>query len=560
MAKFKKSDIQKYYCSRSACFVLSILLKKPKLALSRDRKINEDFFVTKTHKALFIVIQNLAKMNVSTIGLGDIETYLATHDQLTYNRFFQIGDESEWILSLLDLNTDENNYDYYYFLLQKFAFLRAKMEMGQDVSDVLDMSEIDSKLLDEQYSIFIEASLEEIVRHYDSLNLEIKHRFTRRDEDSSRKAGVGGKELFKALKQDPDFGYRLTYGKTVDYLVRGARKGMLAIDSRESGSGKTRDALMQCCMLSCHTMWNHKTQQFEPNPYGKTVPSLYFGTELKLYKEIEPILWSVVSGVNSGSIKANNLTAEEEIRVERAIEILEESPIYLEREPNYDCRFIEDMVEKYVNDFGVEAIMIDYVELTPAMIGEYTRMTRGLQAREDSVLLNISTVLKNLTEEFDIFIKIYTQVNDSARRDGVRDSGAIKGSRSLQVRTDLAMVCMRPTEKELKLIEGLVNLHGKPTLCYHFYKNRDGEIAEFKVWVRFNLGTFEMEELFVTDWQSQEIKPKKANLRAREDEDEIMKELMSPNVEILGELPFDEETGEIVEERESRRSKGRRGR
>lgn len=310
-------------------------------------------------------------------------------------------------------------------------------------------------------------------------------------------------------------------------------------------------------MASCHTLWNHETKQFEPNPYGKVVPSLYFGTELKLYKEIEPILWSIVSGVNSGSIKANTLTPEEEERVHRAIEILEKSPIYLEREPNYDCRFLEDMVEKYVNDFGVEEIMIDYIELTPSMIGEYTRMTRGLQAREDSVLLNISTVLKNLTEEYDIFIKIYTQVNDSARREGVRDSGAIKGSRSLQVRTDLAVVCMRPTEKELKLVEGLVKLHGKPTLCFHFYKNRDGALAEFKVWVNFNLGTFEMKELFVTDWQSQEIKPAKANLMAREIEPNPFDELISDTVEIYEELPFDEGTGEIIENKPTKRGLGR---
>ena len=81
MAKIKRSDINKYYDSRAACYLLSCLLKKPKLALSRDRAYNENFFTTKTHKALYLVIENLAKMGVETVKLADIESYLATHDQ-----------------------------------------------------------------------------------------------------------------------------------------------------------------------------------------------------------------------------------------------------------------------------------------------------------------------------------------------------------------------------------------------------------------------------------------------------------------------------------------------
>ena len=158
---------------------------------------------------------------------------------------------------------------------------------------------------------------------------------------------------------------------------------------------------MQCAMLSCKELWSHKEQKFIPNPYGMTVPSLYFGTELKLKEEVQPILWSVVSGVESGKIKKHKLTQAEKERVEHAIEIIEQSQLYLEREPDYDCMFLENMIERYVTKFGVQAVMIDYVELTPPMIGEYVRLTRGLQAREDSVLLHVSTVLKELAEKYD---------------------------------------------------------------------------------------------------------------------------------------------------------------
>ena len=554
MAKIKRSDINKYYDSRAACYLLSCLLKKPKLALSRDRAYNENFFTTKTHKALYLVIENLAKMGVETVKLADIESYLATHDQLTYARFFgEVGDETEWILSLLEMDTDEGNYNYYYDMLQKFAFLRAKMENGQDVTDILDMNEIDSRILDNQYEHFIEMSMEEIIRHYDTLNLTVKHSFTRRSEEDSCHAGENIRSLREELAQNPDYGWRLSLGRYCDGLVRGARRGNLVVESRNSGMGKTRDALYQCVTLSCHTIWNHETRQFEPNPYGEIVPSLYFGTELKLHKEVKPLILAFISGVESGKIKKNNMTPEEEKRVDRAIEILEESPIYLEREPNYDCMFLENMIEKYVNQYEVGAIMIDYVELTPPMTPEYTRMTRGLQAREDSILLNVSTVLKNLAEEFDVFIKIYTQISDNARRDHtIRDSGAIKGSKSLQVRADLGVVVMRPVERELSMLKPLIDLYGEPNICLNIYKNRDGDLGEFKVWGKINLGNYHFEELFLTDWSYRPFREKieKVYLHSVV-EDEFTTELETDTVHIMedDDLPvFDEETGEIIEE------------
>ena len=541
--RVKRELLQKYNDPRACCYVLSCLLKNPRLLRDKNRYLDDSFFINKVHKALYIVIENLANSGLETVKLGDIESYLATHDELTYKRFFEVGDESDWILELLDLDTDEYNYEYYHDIIRKFAYLRAKIESGQDVTDILDMTEIDNKLVEQQYEVFMQTPLDDIIRYFGGLNLDVKSRFTARGTEEAKKAGEGAWELLEQLGQSPDYGYRLSTGKSMGSLARGARSGMLLIDSRESGTGKTRDALMQCVMMSCEEMWSHEEKRFIPNPYGMTVPSLYFGTELKLTKEVEPILWSIVSGVESGKIKKNKLSAGERERVEYAIEIIENSPIYLEREPDYDCMFLENMIEKYITKYGVGAVMIDYVELTPPMISEYVRLTRGLQAREDSVLLHVSTVLKNLTEKYDIFIKFYTQISDGARRDHtIRDSGAIKGSKSLQARTDLAMVTMRPTDKELKIVQPFVNEFGEPDIIFNVYKNRDGEIPMFRVFGKLDLGTFEFKELFITDWMYRPFKSvvKPANLVVDP----------TPN--------FDPLTGEVVEEEDKPKKSRRR--
>ena len=541
MARVRKDVLQRYYDSRSACYVLSMLMKKTKLLKSKERPLHESYFITKTHKALFIVIENLYKGGLESVKLGDIETYLATHDQLTYKRFFEVGDETEWILELLELETDETNYNYYYDIVRKFAFLRAKMETGQDVSDILDMSEVDSKLLDEQYRIFVETPLQEIIKEFDRRNMEVKGRFIQRNEEDSRKAGEDAEELFERLQQAPDMGWRHAGGQMMDTISRGCRRGMLTIESRESGCGKTRQGIQQCCMLACDTLWDYETQSFQPNPFNEVVPALYIGTEMKLYEEIEPIIWSVISGVEEDKIRSHSLTQQERERVLEAIQIAKRSEIYLENEPDYTCAFIEYKVDEYKVNHNIGALIFDYIELIPPLTAEYVQMSKGVAAREDMVLLHLSTHLKNLANSYDIYVHAFTQISNDARRDeGIRDSGAIKGGKSLQARADLAVVTMRPTHKEITALKPIIDKYHYPVpnLCYNVYKNRGGVLVMVKVWSIVNLGNMKIENLFATNWSFQRIRVDKSN-----------------TIRLEEEFIVDEETGEIIEQpKRSRKS------
>ena len=53
------------------------------------------------------------------------------------------------------------------------------------------------------------------------------------------------------------------------------------------------------CILSCEEMWDEEAKDFVPNPYGQTVPTLYMGTEMDLYREIEPIILVVLRNIKS---------------------------------------------------------------------------------------------------------------------------------------------------------------------------------------------------------------------------------------------------------------------
>lgn len=297
-------------------------------------------------------------------------------------------------------------------------------------------------------------------------------------------------------------------------------------------------------------MWDFNKRKFVKNPH-KPVASLYIGTEMELYEELEPMMWAFVSGVDEDKIHANTMTKDERIRVERAIEILKETELYLEDEENYDISFLSHTIEHYKTEHNIGAVAIDYLELTSALTSEFTQMTRGMGVREDQVLLNLSANIKNMAKRYDISIIGFTQTTDEARRDGVRDQRAVKGARSLPNKCDLGMVSFAPTKKELELLEeviekvGLNNYRCVPNICYSIYKNRGGKIKNIKIWGYQDLGTMEYVDLFCTD---------ESYVPVNVDKTFLMPNLMDEDVEVEAyeepDYTVDETTGEIIDEDE----------
>lgn len=508
--------LQKYYDRRSACKVLGCLMLKPNLIKSRTDIICSDYFGVRTHKVLYEVIEALAKTGqFETITLGDIENWMYNNAQVSYNKFFENGDESEWILNLIE-DADLNTYSYYLDIVRKYAFLRDKLSSGQDVSDILDETQLDLRLLEEQRQRFYEMTLEDIIKHYDRKNLDVKSKYVMRDREDSRKSGDDADEIWEEFKKSPDYGWR-SGSAFLDRISRGCRRGMFGLESRESGSGKSRTGVRRLCLLSCDELWSYEEQKFIPNPYGETIPTLYIGTEMDLRKEIEPIIWATISGVEEHKIRTQSYTKEEEERLLKAKEISKRSPIYLENEPNYDIEFLYTTVEEHILNHGIGAVIIDYIETTPALISEYARITRGMNISEHQVLFNLSTELKNIAKQYNVYVHAYTQIAEDARRNWeIRDSGAIKGSKSLQMKADLAIVAMKPTEKELLLVKESMarncNEDTEPNIVLHVYKCRGGSYGMVKIFGTQNLGSMKFVDLFITDWSykqfdGKDIKP-----------------------------------------------------
>lgn len=484
--------------------VLGCLMLQPYLIKNRKYKLDILDFTTPYHKTLFQTIHNLAIQGAEKIKLNDVETYLHNAKPIDYIQLFDKDfPGGEWINGLIE-DANVSNFDYYYNILIKMSVLRSKIESGVDVGDILDKNELDPNIIESQLERLDNMSIKDLLSHFDRKNLESKKRFVVEGNETDRKCGDNAEELRERLKKEPNFGFS-TESEYFNTITRGWRRKGFYLETRDSGMGKTRVAIKRLLLVTASKLWDEQSYTFKDNPHSLGNSALYIGTEMETYEEIEPMMWAFVSGVDEERIKKNELTEEEDERVDEAIKILKDTKLFLIDEEDYDITYLWYKVEQYVTEYGICAAALDYIELNNALIAEYIQQTRGMGAREDQVLLNLSRNIKNISKEFNLAFFGFTQTTDEARRDNIRDQRAVKGARSLPNKADVGIVSFEPTTKELDLLEPIISgetglvLQKEPNVCYSFYKNRGGSIKNVKIWGYQNLGTMRFIDLFCTD-------------------------------------------------------------
>lgn len=236
LIKANKGIMNKYYCARSACQVLGCLMLNPQLVNSKTYKLEPEYFINRNHRMLFDTIRGLAENGISEITLSDVESYMYNNSTLAYNRFFEMDNEADWILDLLE-DANLSNYEYYHGILQKYAYLRDMISIGVDVSDILDETEMESVHLEEQRKAFFKMDLNEIIKHYTTKMSSVRGTYTRRGVENSRKSGEGVDELLESFQQAPQYGWRTT-SQYLDGIIRGARRRSFSVISKDSGVGR----------------------------------------------------------------------------------------------------------------------------------------------------------------------------------------------------------------------------------------------------------------------------------------------------------------------------------
>lgn len=394
----------KYVDSEATVQLIGCILKQPSL-LDDEGKFffSEEDFVSEFHKIVFGSIYNLYQLGAKNINVKTIDDYLSNRPE-SY-AIYKAGRGPEWVRSVEE-SADLSNFEYYYNRVKKMTLLREYNRIGLDVSWIYDpdiLDDIDKK--QKQNNYVDNLSLNEIADLIDAKVMSIRASYVDNNSDESMSASQGIDDLFLSLQEIPDVGQPM-YGKYVNTITRGMRLGKLYLRSAASGVGKTRTMVADFCNCGCAKIW----EDGEWVDNGESLPCVFISTELEL-DELQTMMVAFLADINEENILNNVLSFNERTRIKEAIEIIKNSPLYVEVIPDFSLKDIENIIKRNIRTHQCRYIFYDYVHTSMKILEEITRRSGGIRLREDNILFLLSVKLKEICTQFNVFILTSTQLN-----------------------------------------------------------------------------------------------------------------------------------------------------
>lgn len=260
----------------------------------------------------------------------------------------------------------------------------------------------------------------------------------------------------------------------------------------------TRQMVGDACYLSFPFRYDSKLKKWKQE--GSDKKSLVIVTEQNK-TEIQKMVLAYLTDMNESKLRYGRFDEEEERVIRQALWVLNkyQNHMHIVKMPNPTNELIKAIVRENVLLHDVEYVFFDYIHICPSLLHEF----RGAGLRNDEILLFLSTTLKNLAAELEIFVLTSTQVNREANNaKGLRDETSIAGSKAVIDKGDVGLIMSRPSEEELDFLCGNGSpLEEIPNLVSDIYKVRSGEWNQLRIWSYIDMGTLRKVDLFVTDAQ-----------------------------------------------------------
>lgn len=469
--------------------VLCGLMLNPSYLMDSEKyNLSTDDFSSLLEKYIFAAIYNLQRNGAQSINIVDIDNYFDAHSEA--KDLFERSNGIEILQDALDI-VQPDNFPFYYQRLKKFNIIKDIKRMGFDTSQ-LYCEDLANPKAAEINDNFENMQVEEIFMFYKRKIMGVESKYQSGSSRPSIEASSGIRELIKNMKIHPEVGSRLQ-GQDFNTICRGARKGKFYIRTMASGVGKTRAAVGDACMLAYPIRYNSLKRMWELT--GATEKTLFIATEQKL-EEIQTLILAYLTDLNEETILYGYYTEEEEERVEKAILIMEKysENLIVKEMPDPSITQLKAVVRENWLNYDIQNVFYDYIFSSPSLLAEF----RDLKVREDVALAMMSSALKELAVELDIFVMSSTQTNAKIEEGkGIKNEAVIRGARSIIDKCDVACIVCRVTQEEEELISDIpTNII--PNQVMDVYKVRRGRYTNVKIWSYADLGTCRKEDLFVT--------------------------------------------------------------
>ena len=486
----------KYVDTTAIMQVIGSVFKNPQILDFTDKYtvVDEDF-ADEFHKIAFGAIYKIHELGADKITLENISDFLASRPKSA--AVFKQQKGEEWLLKVSETCLPEA-FDYYYSRLKKFTLLRAYDAYGVDVSDIYDADNIlDTKKKQIQEDLLDNSTLEQIADKIDNKIEMIRLKYVDDVGGEAIQAGEGIIELIDSLKEHPEVGTPL-FGPLINTVTRGARLKKFYLRSAPTGVGKSRTMIADACYIACNEIYD---ERFGWIHNGTKEPTLYIATEQEK-SEIQTMMLAFLSGVNEEHILNGTYERDEEERVRKAAQILTDSPLYIEELPDFSLKDIEDKIKKNIRDHDVKYVFHDYIHTSLKILEEITRRSGGVKLREDNILFMLSIRLKDICNQYGIFIMSGTQLNGEYQNSETPDQNLLRGAKAIADKIDYGAILLPVKDEDLVKLDKILctNVFEQPTIKMSVYKNRRGRYKGIYLWCRADLGCCRVEPMFCTTY------------------------------------------------------------
>lgn len=476
--------------------VIGCVYNNPQILEFEDKyTITDEDFPDEFHRTVFGAIYKIYELGAKTITLENLADFLSSRPKSA--AIYKKNDGDKWLLKVSDV-ASQLSFDFYYNRLKKMTLLRAYDNYGVDVSDIYDPDNIlDIKKKQLQEDLLDNSSLEEIADRVDRKISDIRLKYVDDTTGEAIQAGKGVLQLIQKFKDHPEVGVPL-YGRLVNTVTRGARLKKFYLRSAATGIGKTRSMIADACNIACNKIYD---ESFGWIKNGTSEPTLFITTEQEL-EEIQTMMLAFLSNVNEEHIINGEYEGDEEERVIKAAEILESSPLYVEELPDFSLKDVENTIKKNIRDHDVKYIFHDYIHTSLKILEEITKRSGGVKLREDNILFMLSNKLKDICNQYGVFIMSATQLNGDYQEAKTPDQNLLRGAKSIADKIDYGSILLSVKEEDIDALDSILssNIFEKPTIKMSVYKNRRGRYKGIIMWCKADLGTCRIQPMFCTTY------------------------------------------------------------
>jgi len=443
--------------------VVGSLLQNPELLISGEYQLDLDDFPEEKrfYKIVYAAIHTLFNTDRKTINILDIDTYLSKY-QSQYE-IFKINNGIEYLQSAKKL-ANPDAYNESCLTLKKFSLLRRLKKENFYIDEIYDPKD------EQKIKVFSKMNIDDILNHFERKILNLESIFASSNDGIQIAEGLD--ELLNDFEENPEMGVDCGIN-ALNYFTYGLRKKYYLFGAK-SGEGKTRFKAYLAIQVAVK----------------QKIPSLFISTELES-DEIQTIILSGLSGVPERHILLNQYSPGEKEKIQKAKQILKESPLYLVVLSDFTIEDVERTIKKYILAKDIEYVFFDYIKPSLSIIGSINKKTGG-GLREDQILYLMSERLKALNTKYGVGIISSVQLNEDY---------SIAGAKAIIRPTDVYCQFIQVSQEEkdklqLELLNPEWNRQNYVHMKLHCTKNRRGE-KFFTVYLIVNHGTLDIIETMV---------------------------------------------------------------